>query len=552
MWVLRVPFSLVRWTLHRLRHMIRRRPIVLELSLEGSHPARSRPTGLLRRGRRSISRLEIRERLRAAAEDPLVSTVRIRLGPLSQGWGALHELRELISRVRKAGKRTIAFVAHPDMRTMWIASAADEVLIPPHVPVDMAGMAIELTFMGEGLGKLGLDFDVVAAGRFKSAMEPLTRTAPTAENERAIDAMLSSLYDGVVEGLAARPGCTPDSVRAALDRGPHLHEDAVELKLADGIIEEEEVAERLDCHPKGRARALSLTRYRGRVKPLPSFGRGRPRLGLVELRGNIVEGRDEERGSARPGTATVRALVDALDEAKEDRRIKGVLLRIDSRGGSAVASERMWRAVRAVRKKKPVVAYLGNYAASGGYYVACAADRIVAAPGTLTGSIGVIAAKPVGARLLAHLGIHQVRFERGDRAGMNSFSRGFTEAESQAIEASVEQFYKLFIRRVAEGRQRDADTVEPVAQGRIWTGCQALDHGLVDDLGDEQSAIDALADLAGLRRRPALWALGRGPGWLERLGLPLGAAINAGPAWLSLLELTRHERVLAFCPVDAE
>ncbi len=538
-WLLLLPFTLPRFLLSKLR----RRRLALLVDLEGRHHHRPRPTNPLRPRPVGVPRAILRERLRRAATDARIEVVRVRVAHLTGGWAESYELRRALVDIRAAGKRVVAFVPAPDTRALWVASAADEVLISPDVPVAAAGVSASVSFYGGMLGRAGLDFEVVTAGAFKSALEGLSRSAPSDPNREALEALLDDLYGGLTDDMAAGRGVEAEAVRAAFDAGPHLPAGAVEAGLADALVAEDELPDHLGYGDDGDLGAVSLTDYGGAPRPWPRIRWRRPKLALVEVRGNIRDGRHDD---PNPSGATTRAVCDALDAARRNRRIKGVLLHVDSRGGSATASERMWRAVRRLAAEKPVVAWMGDAAASGGYYVACAAHTVVAAPGTLTGSIGVLAAKPVTQRLFERLGIEVLHLERGPQSSMFSPTRGFSPPEREAMAATVGHFYDLFLRRVGESRDRSVESVHEVAQGRVWTGTQALAHGLVDSVGDEGDALRLLAERAGVSGVPRLRVIGPRRD-LRRL-LPLGAAAP----WLELWSMTRESHALAWCPVELE
>lgn len=538
-WLALLPFTLLRWVIAK----VKRRRLAILLDLEGHHPHRPAPAAPLRPRTSTLPLRVIRDRLRRAVEDPRVELVRVRIGALQGGWAELDSLRHALLETRTAGKRLVAFVAHPDTRTLWVASAADEVLLPPAVPVQAAGISAEMPFFGEGLDRVGIDLEVIAAGEFKSAMEPFTRSEPTEANREAVDALLDDLYDHLVEDLAKGRGKTPEAVRAIFEAGPYLADDAVGAGLADALVEEEAVPDRLGFGDDGALTGVPLAAYAGVPSPWPRFRWRAPRLAVVEVRGTILDGRHD---AEHPTGATIRAVCESLERARRSRSVKGVLLHVDSRGGSATASERMWREVRRLAAEKPVIAWMGDAAASGGYYVASAAHAIVAAPATLTGSIGVIAAKPVGQRLLARLGVNVVHFERGPQATMYSPARPFTEAERAAMGASIRQFYELFLQRVAEGRDRTPESVDPVARGRVWTGRQALEHGLVDVLGDEKVAERLLAERAGVPPDRGLRLIEPPRGlrqWLQ-------PRLRVEAPWLEIVTLTRETRTLAWCPLE--
>ena len=537
LWLLLLPLTLLRFGLSK----IKRPRLALLVDLEGTHPHRPRPSNPFRPQPTGIARRALRDRLRRAAKDPRIELVRVRVGHLTGGWAEGYELRRAIADVRAAGKRVVALVPFADTRGLWVASAADEVLLSPDIPVPAAGVAAEVPFFGGALGQAGIDFEVVTAGAFKSALEGMSRRGPSDPNREAIDTLLDGLYGGLLDDVAAGRGTDRDRIRAAFDGGPHLPQAAVDAGLADGLVAEDDLDEHLGYHEDGDLTPVHVDDYRGRPSPFPRFRWRRPKLAVVEVRGAIRDGRHDD---PNPSGATTRAVCDALDAARTNRRVKGVLLHVDSRGGSATASERMWRAVRRLAAEKPVVAWMGDAAASGGYYVACGAHEIVAAPGTLTGSIGVLSAKPVLRRLFERLGIDFLHVERGPQATMFSPARGFTGPERDAMAATITHFYELFLRRVADSRDSAPADIHRVAQGRVWTGAQAAEHGLVDHLGDEGDALRRLTELAGLDGDQRLRVIG--PKRNLRRMLPFGAAAPLVEMW----SLSREAGVLAWCPVD--
>ena len=394
-----------------------------------------------------------------------------------------------------------------------------------------------MTFFAGALTHLGVEVEAIAAGEYKSAMEPFSRDEPSAANQEAINALLDDLHAHLVDGIAAGRGVDAAAVQAVIDAAPAEPEAVVDAGVATRITDEDEWT---------NDDALPIAAYDGPPSVLPTLPR-RARLAVVEVRGSIRDGKHDD---PMPTGATTRAVVDALDAARKSKRIKGILLHIDSPGGSATASERMWQAVRRAAADKPVVAWMGDYAASGGYYVASAADSIVATPGTLTGSVGVFMAKPVIGAALEKLGLKQFRFERGAHAGIFSLSRGFSDSEREAFERHIQRTYGLFLDRVCEGRAEDRGWIEPLAQGRVWTGAQAVERGMVDAMGTEADAIAQLAEKAGvsLERGPQIKTIERRPSWRSRLRPSLAAA-GLPTMVVEHLRVVEEGGTLAWCPV---
>ncbi len=550
-WLVRLPLSLLVWAIDRLR----RRPLILDLVLEGAHPERPAARRLMQRGAEGLTRAELRTALRRAARDPRVRQVRVRIGPIEGGWGEAWSLRRMLSDARAADLRIQAYLAHGDLKALWVASAAHEVIAPPHEPVYAAGVAAEMTFFAGALTHLGVEVEAIAAGEYKSAMEPFTRTQPSAPNREAVEALLDDFDGRVVADLAEARGLSEAAVRAAFAQAPLSASAALDAGLVDRLAAEDEVYD-----PEAKDRTVDAANYGGRPRPWPRLRLRRPRLAVIDLRGTIRDGRHLDPA---PTGAVPRAIIGALERARRSRRIKGVLLAIDSPGGSATASEAMWRAVQRLAGQKPVIAVMGNVAASGGYYVAAACHGIVAAPTTLTGSIGVISARPTAQGLLNRLGLHQTRLGPGARAHVFSPGKRLSQGERVALKGLVRDFYTLFLARVAAGRGQPTEAIEPLAEGRVWSGQQALDCGLVDRLGDETDAIAWLAERAGLARPPRALTvisprrslvaqvrarLGAQAAASDAVAGALGAALPGGREALGALQLMADSPLLAWCP----
>lgn len=527
-WPLRLPFSLIGWTIWRLGRGQRD----VFISLEGHHPHRQTPRSLLNPRRDGISRRGLAALVREAIADRRVKGLKVRIGALRGGWSMLHDLRAALQAAREGGLTVDVFLAAADHRTLFVASVADAIHLQPDTAVLATGIAAEMTFFKGALDTLGVELDVITAGAYKSAMEPFARAWPSAANQEAMNALLDDLDAHLVGGIADGRGIDPATVRAALDQAPVGAEEAVAMGLATAAIDEDEWFDEA---------AVPAGAYGGRARAIPRLPR-RARLAVVEVRGTI---RDGSYDDPNPQGATIKAVVGALDAARQSRRIKGVLLHIDSPGGSAAASERMWQAVRRLAAEKPVVAWMGDYAASGGYYVASAAHAIVATPGTLTGSVGVIMAKPVIGGLLEKLGLRQVRFERGAHSGLLSAGRPFLDSERIALEGHIRRTYGLFLDRVCTGRDKPREWLEPLAQGRVWTGSQAMAREMVDRLGTEEDALQQLAEAAKVdwARRPFVTTIEPRRSLMSRLRPSLNAPV------IELMRMAEDGGTLAWCPV---
>jgi protease-4 len=433
-------------------------------------------------------------RLRQLRDDPSVGGVAVTIDDLDLGLGRTGEVRRALAELA-ATKDVVAYVRGGRIAEYWLATAADRVYSPPAAELEVGGLASSTPFLREGLAKIGVAFEVVAAGRYKSAPDPLVRREMSDAQREAADALLDELFARIVRDVAAARQLPEDRVRALVERGLFTSTEAAEARLLDGIAWPDELAARL--------------RPGARSAPLPGYARPRgrraqrwgspPVIAVIPVEGAIVQGRSRRSPVGGP-FAGAESIVAQLRRAADDRSVRAIVLRVDSPGGDALASDLIGREVaRARARGKPVVASLGDAAASGGYLVAVAADEIVSEPSTLTGSIGVFAVKPDFSGLLGRIGVNVVTLRRGEHADLRSSARPWTADERALVERQIAAFYDAFKLRVADGRRLPADAVERVAQGRVWTGAQAKERGLVDRLGTFADAVERAMERAGLR-----------------------------------------------------
>lgn len=502
------------------------------------------------------------EALEGMVRDPMVRAVRLRVGGVRGSLARLQELREVLRRLDAAGKPVLCEATGAGDTDLYVASAATRVTLVPAGEVTAGGLALHLTFFGAALERLGVGVDVVAAGRFKSLGEPFTRSGPSPENREAMTALVDDLQEQVVGGIARGRKLDPAEVRAALEAIPLSAEDAVARGLVDEIAWPDQVDDALVSVLGFEPLQVPLEIWqrwawvRGLHRRLAGVSRS---VVVVHLTGNVV--------SHGTGAQEIAAdeVVPALRALEEDEAVVAVVLAVDSRGGSALASDLLWRAVERLVRRKPVVALFGSAAASGGYYLAVPAVEILCQPATLTGSIGVVGLKLVLGRALQRVGVHGTTVARHESAGMASSARHFTRGERDRMERSVEAAYTRFLDRVAAGRRRPVRSVEPVAGGRVWTGRAARELGLVDGFGTLRDAWCRACTLAGVpadeartgrvhvrfggsaplprlvRRFTRLFA--PGTGWLGRVlrAAAAGTPLDAVAALLSFASATQGE-----------
>lgn len=441
---------------------------------------------------------DVIELLARAGQDRRVAAVLVRADLRGLGLARAQELREAIHRLRETGTRTVAWAGRlgdPMDATLALAVAAacDEVVLQPLGGVGPLGVRSRRPYARALLDRWSLRPRFDRRREYKSAAEVLTERGPSAPAQEATQALLRSASDQLVEAIAEDRRLAQGRVRALLDEAPLTGDEALGARLVDRIAHLDRTRSGLE--ELTGASCVSSQRYRRRRR---RRRRREPRIALVTLHGMIAEGHSRPDLLRRSRTAGAQDLVDSLDAAIA-ARARAVILRIDSRGGSAVASETMWRAVERTRERGvPVVVSMGDVAASGGYYVAAAADRIVAQPGTLTGSIGVVGGKVVTGEAWRRAGVDWHEEQVGAQATMWAPEHDFTEAEWGRFQRGLDEVYDLFVRRVADGRGWMAVDVDHVARGRVWTGADAAERGLVDDLGGLQTALRHARELCGL------------------------------------------------------
>lgn len=451
-----------------------------------------------------LSLLEVLETLESAADDPRIDGVLLRFSGTPAGWGKLLSLRRAVESVRERGLLVAVFSEALDGEALVVASAADRVWLPETGALHLVGLHLEGFFLRGLLDHLGVRPEVVRIGTHKSAADRFTRDSMTPEEREQLEALADDLYAELVQAIARGRGLDESAVRDLVDRGPYTARAAEEAGLIDGCLYPDEVEEELarlsPVPPPERdgARRAQLVEgavyraLRGRDPGWRPLLRGLPRLAYVIARGAI------HRGSGPRGIAS-DSLRQIFERLRRDESVRGVVLRIDSPGGDAVASDLLWRSISLVKREKPVVVSMGDVAASGGYYMAAAADAVVAEAGTVTGSIGVVGGKLNLEELYRRIGVGRDGVERGERAGILSEARGFAPDERKVVRDGMAAMYAAFLDRVADGRGLSMEALEPVAQGKVWSGARASQLGLVDALGGPLEALAEVRRRAGLR-----------------------------------------------------
>ena len=502
-----MPQSMIAEQLARLRRQ-RTAPLVLELDLTdgiAEEPPADPVSAVLTMRRPRLA--DLLDGLRRARRDQRVRALVVKVGGRPIGLATVQEIRRAVEEFRDAGKLTVAWAEtfgefSAGNVPYYLATAFDTICLQPSGDLGLTGIAMERYFLRGTLDQLGVDFQVAKRHEYKSAAEQLTERSFSGPAREATERLAASVTDQLTEAIVERRRLDPVKVRELIDRGPFLARQAHEAGLVDELGYRDEVYARVKRHAGPDAILLPLGRYQ-RSRALAERARSLPspkqrHVALVYATGPIRRGRSG-RGPLSGGAMGSDTISAALRAATADDGARAILLRVNSPGGSYVASDTIWReVVRARNAGKPVVVSMGDVAASGGYFIAMAADAIIAQAGTITGSIGVLSGKPVLSELLGRAGITTDSVTEGAHSDMFKTTRPFSEDEWALVNDWLDHIYADFTGKVAEGRRMSVDRVHELARGRVWTGADALANGLVDELGGMDRAAAIARRRAGL------------------------------------------------------
>ena len=424
--------------------------------------------------------------LRKAKVDSRISSVIIRPTEAAALWGKVQEVRDAIADFRRSKKPIIGYLEYGGEQEFYLASACDKVFLMPTATLDLTGMASYELFLRGTLDKIGAYPDTLHIGEYKTASNTFTEHTYTPAHREMAESLNSDLYNQLIRGIANGRHKSEKEVRTLVDHGPFLPEDAVRAGLVDDVAYEDELDDKVQLS-KGKVNFLSESDYRHIAPTSLGLNRG-PRIAVIYATGVIASG---ESNFDSPSGQVVgsETLVDSLRKARADSTIKAIVLRVDSPGGSAIASDVIWREVMLTRNVKPLVASMSDVAASGGYYISMPAHAIVAEPATLTGSIGVVMLKFVIDGTLKKLGMNMEGVGSGRYADLYSPVRAFTAEERAKVQEQMQATYDTFVEKAAAGRNTTPERIDAIAQGRVWTGAQGKEIGLVDELGGLDRAL---------------------------------------------------------------
>jgi protease IV len=468
--------------------------------------------------------------LNAITEDPAIGGVILDVQSGHLGYSQIWELHQAMDALHGAGKESIALLRNPTTRSIYAASAAESIWMSPVTPYSPTGLLAEFTSFAGLLDRFGVEAEFVRIGDYKSAPEAYVMSGPSDEALEQTSEFLDALFDELTTRIASRRGIAHDEFLEILDVSPIFPADALERGLVDAIVYPDEIEAELE---RRLDRTIGLERTYERHEIADARWGGRPEIAVVYVDGMIVTGSSGQGPFGGGGITGAETFTQTLRALREDNTVKAVVVRIDSPGGSALASDLIYRELRYLATEKPVIASMSNIAASGGYYVAAGADEIFATPLTLTGSIGIFAGKFNIQELADRMGIATYREGRGPAGGTYSIWRPFTQEELQFVARTIDYLYQLFLQQIERTRPLTVDEIDGVARGRIWAGAAAREAGLVDQVGGFADALRRAEELAGLEHGQAIYVDRTGMGGLQ-MSPGMATRVNGALRRLSL------------------
>lgn len=433
--------------------------------------------------------------LRKAAADSRIKAIVFEPRNLAVGWAKLQEMRADLENFKKSGKPVYAYLKTPGAREYYLATAATRVYMAPEDELDLKGMRFELTYFKNTADKLGVQIEIEHVGKYKDFGDMFTRTSMSPETKEVLNSVIDDLYGNMVQSIADARKKTPDQIRATIDQGPFLSMQARDQGLVDGLLYEDQMYDEVKAKlNSGDLKKISLRDYL-RIPAASAGLDGKQRVALITGEGGISRGDGGSDFSGDNGIES-ESFDKLLRRVGNDAGVKGVIVRIDSPGGEVFASDSIWREMNLLSKKKPMVISMSDVAASGGYYIAMTGDPVVAYPGTLTGSIGVVFGKANLHGLYDKLGVTKDLLSRGRFATIDSDYQPLTADGRNKLRSDIEESYRSFVTKVAAARRRKFDAIEPLAQGRVWLGSQAKANGLIDELGGLDRALEIVKEKA--------------------------------------------------------
>jgi protease-4 len=440
---------------------------------------------------------EILQGIEEAKSDDHIKGIYLDASSLESGMATMEEIRNALIDFKKSGKFIIAYSEVYSQGAYYLATTADKIYLNPEGMIDFRGLSSEIMFFKGALDKLDIEAQIIKVGTYKSAVEPFILDKMSEPNKQQVTSFLGSMYDHFLSEIS-KSRKIPKNTLFSLADGAKIRapKDALIYKMVDGLKYKDEVLDELKkltkIDKKKEIKSVSLEEYAPTEDEKEESSQNR--IAVIYANGEIMsgEGNDETIGSER--------ISRAIRKARTDDKVKAIVLRVNSPGGSALASDVIWRETVLAKKSKPVIVSMGDLAASGGYYIACAADSIFAQPNTITGSIGVFGIVPNMQKFFNNkLGITFDGVKTGKFADLGTVSRPLTDAERMIIQLEVNKTYDTFTKKVADGRKKSQSYIDSIGQGRVWSGTEALQRGLVDRLGNIDDAIASAAKKAKIK-----------------------------------------------------
>ena len=467
------------------------------------------------------------EMIRKAKTDKRITSILLKPSGSAALWGKVQEVRDALGDFRRSGKPVVAYLEYGGEQEFYLATVCDKVFLMPTTTLDLTGMASYELFLRGTLDKIGAFPDALHIGEYKTASNTLTEHTYTAAHREMAESLNNDMYEQLVRGIADGRKKSEADVKTLIDHGPFLPEDALRAGLIDDLAYEDEIDDKVKLAP-GKVRYVEMNDYRQVSGASMGLNRG-PRIAVIYATGLIASGKStyDTTGGQVAGSET---LVDYLRKARADSSVKAIVLRVDSPGGSAIASDVIWREVMLTKNQKPLIASMSDVAASGGYYISMPAHAIVAEPATLTGSIGVVLTKFVIDGTLKKLGMNMEGVSQGKYANMYSPVRPFSPTERARMAENMQATYDTFVEKAAQGRNTTPERIDAIGQGRVWTGRQAKEIGLVDELGGLDRAVSLAKQRAKIAQDAEVELVIYPPkkSFYDLLSDPLGNSTGAG------------------------